>query len=180
MTVGLACGPLRPGGCGRFLGVVAQPWTTARTGTSKHPVPFYFSLISPLTHALHQRGFNWEANIRGNRICFCKYRCAPSLLSLFPFVRYPAGLLTCLLCYSAVATCRRCCLGRRSWRRFVMAASCAVSRGPVSPSFPDQNDDTHRLCSPSSSSRCKSDGFLGLCGLVQILSYMCFRTILAA
>ena len=28
-----------------------------------------------------------------------------------------------------------------------MAASRAVSRGPVSPSFPDHNDDTHRLCS---------------------------------
>jgi len=35
VAVRLACGPLRPGGCGWFLGVVAQPWTTARTGSWK-------------------------------------------------------------------------------------------------------------------------------------------------
>lgn len=100
VTVRLACGPLRPGGCGRFLGVVAQPWTTART-------------------ALIQLGA--QVFVGMGYCMFCKYRAVAIVSSGRP---RPAVLAS--HCDGRVARCVR-------WSR---------------------------------SSRCKSDGFLGLCGLV--------------
>jgi hypothetical protein len=104
-------------------------------------------------------------------------------VSVRPFliVCYSTCLLTCLLCYSAVAIVSS---GRP--RPAVLASHCdgRVARCvPWSREFfiPRGRNDTHRLClcSPSSPSRCKSDGFPGLCGLagfftirVSVLYYM--------
>ena len=69
-------------------------------------VPFYMScLVFPLTHSLHQRGFNWEQIFVENRDMFCKYRC---VRSPFPFsIRSLSGRsadLSALLqrCYNRV------------------------------------------------------------------------------
>lgn len=152
----------------------------ARTGTSS-PILYEPSSIATDTHTLHQCGFQLGANLRGKK--GNDLQVSVRLFSFFPFYLHslsgwPADLSALLqrCCNRVVGTASAGSLGVA----FVMAASRAVSPGPVSTSFPGHND-IHRLCSPSGSSRCKSDGFLGRCGLDWIFFYYtCLHTIHAA
>ncbi len=158
MSVGLACGPLRPGGCGRFLGVVAQPWTSNNRYVSS---PILFETDTDIPPYISAGSTGRESNI----FVETGYVSASIGASLL-FVRCPDCLLTCLLCSVAalLQSCRRDGLGRRSWRarcdgrvaRCVPWSCESFIPGPWA-----IHNDTHRL----QPSRCKSDGFLGLCGL---------------
>ena len=168
VTVGLVCGPLRPGGCSpvspalwRSVGVLREPVRS---------VPFGSKLVLSLNTLLTSARIRIQlgASLRGNGICSASIGTSP-----FTFLFVPN--LTGRLCCSAVAIV----LSRRSrppsWRHTVMAASRPVSHGPVSPPFhhlPVPVFDTHRLRSPSSSSRCRSDGFPGLCVSLPYVLYM--------
>ncbi len=160
VLVGLAYGSLRPGGCGRSLLRCGAALDYRKTSTS---IPFVSVRSLNTGHTLISVRIQ-RSKSRGNRIC------SASIGAFLPFLPFFFVCnLTGLLCCSAVA------IASSGWPRPAVLAAhcdCRVARcvpwsrkSPFLQVHKPSVYDTHRLRSPSSPSRCKSDGFPGLCGL---------------